>query len=218
MTQKQLDEKIKRHRHYINQDQYNSANMKLILCGEDLRGLDLSFQDLRCANFHGADLSYASLKGANLRCADLSSAKLCDTNLSDADLTCADLHNAYIRDALFHNAINVPHIPLACPSEGSFIGWKKVGFGYLVKLQIPASAKRSSATTNKCRCSKAKVLGIYYLNGNNADIESITTTTYTKCTYTVGKMVYPDSFDEDRWHECSHGIHFFIDKEDAIRY
>ena len=29
----------------------------------------------------------------------------------------------------------------------------------------------------------------------------------------VGKMVYPDSFDDDRWNICSHGIYFFINKQ-----
>ena len=37
-------------------------------------------------------------------------------------------------------------------------------------------------------------------------------------TYRVGEMAYPDSYDEDRWNECSHGIHFFINKQDAINY
>lgn len=36
--------------------------------------------------------------------------------------------------------------------------------------------------------------------------------------YRVGEMVYPDSFDDDRWNECSHGIHFFVDKRNAINY
>jgi hypothetical protein len=37
-------------------------------------------------------------------------------------------------------------------------------------------------------------------------------------TYKVGEMVFPDSFDENRWNECSHGIHFFINKDEAIDY
>ena len=36
--------------------------------------------------------------------------------------------------------------------------------------------------------------------------------------YRIGEMVYPDSFDNDRWNECSNGIHFFMDKQDAIIY
>lgn len=33
-----------------------------------------------------------------------------------------------------------------------------------------------------------------------------------------GETVVPDSFDEDRWNECSNGIHFFITKQEAIDY
>jgi hypothetical protein len=31
-------------------------------------------------------------------------------------------------------------------------------------------------------------------------------------------MVTPDSFDEDRWHECAPGIHFFITRQEAVDY
>lgn len=37
---------------------------------------------------------------------------------------------------------------LACPSEGSFIAWKKAS-RYIVKLQIPEDARRSSAGGEK---------------------------------------------------------------------
>lgn len=36
--------------------------------------------------------------------------------------------------------------------------------------------------------------------------------------YEVGKTVSVDDFDENRWHECSTGIHFFITREEAVRY
>ena len=36
--------------------------------------------------------------------------------------------------------------------------------------------------------------------------------------YKVGEMAYPDKFDDNRWNECSNGIHFFINKQDAIDY
>ena len=106
---------------------------------------------------------------------------------------------------------------MACPTDGSFIGWKKVN-DYLIKLQIPEDAKRSSATTNKCRCDKALVLGIYDLDGTETEKTIIINNNYTKTIYEVGKMVYPDSFDENRWNECSNGIHFFIDKQSAVDY
>lgn len=124
---------------------------------------------------------------------------------------------ANLRGANLFYVKNVQYIPFACPSDGAFIAWKKVE-GKLVKLYIPEDAKRSSATTNKCRCDKAKVLSITDLEGNNPIDEVLNTAQNHQVLYKVGEMVYPDSFDEDRWNECSHGIHFFINKQEAINY
>ena len=138
----------------------------------------------------------------------------CGANLRDADLGGADLRGAK----------NVPFIPFSCPSDGDFIGWKKIDCykesykgSFFVKLEIPEDARRCSATTNKCRCDKARVLEITRIeDGKNVDI--ITNTNYGECVYKVGEMVIPDIFDEDRWNECSNGIHFFINKQQAIDY
>ena len=126
------------------------------------------------------------------------------------------LTNAIAKGANLSGAKNIPFIPLSCPSDGEFIAWKKV-YNKLIRLLIPSDARRSSATSRKCRCDKAKVLEITDLDGSNP-IELITNSKYAKTSYVVGEMVYPDSFDENRWNECSHGIHFFIDKQEAINY
>lgn len=128
----------------------------------------------------------------------------------------ANLRGADLRGADLHGAKNIPFIPIACPSDGSFIGWKKIK-GCLVKLLIPEDAKRSSATTNKCRCDKAKVLEIIDLT-TNEHLDDIINEEYAKCVCRVGEMVYPDKFDQERWKECSHGIHFFINKQEAVGY
>lgn len=189
----------------------HSANLK----GADLRGADLDGVYLDEANLRGADLRGAYLRMADLRGADLKGANLGGANLYMADLRGADLYVADLREANLGGAKNVPYIPLECPSDGAFTGWKKV-CGCIIELQIPADAKRSSATTRRCRCDKAKVISIKDEEGN--DIEGIVNTNYTKTAYKVGGMVYPDSFDEDRFNECSHGIHFFVNKQDAIDY
>ena len=150
------------------------------------------------------------------RKADLSGADLGGADLGGADLRGAYLSGAYLGGANLGGAQNIPYIPLACPSDGAFIGWKKVN-GKLVKLEIPADARRCSATTHKCRCDKAKVLAITDIDGGNP-IQSIFNGSFAKTTYTVGEMVYPDCFDENRWNEYSNGIHFFINKQDAINY
>ena len=136
--------------------------------------------------------------------------------LQDADLRGADLRGADLRGAKA-----IPYIPLACPSDDAFTGWKKLRDGkveYLVRLKIPADARRSSANTTKCRCDKAKVVSIEPLNGGPV-VHTILHNAYGHTTTSaVGKMVYPDSWDDNRFNECSNGRLFFINKQEAINY
>ena len=206
---------------YLSNANLSNAN----LSDADLRNADLSNADLSDAYLRNAYLSDAYLRDAYLRNAYLRNADLRNADLSDADLRNADLRNADLSDADLRNA-NLSYayldegtkgfVPLACPSDGAFVGWKKVK-GKLVKLLIPEDARRSSATTNKCRCDKAQVLAITDTDGNNP-IDKITNYNYAPCDYIVGETVIPDSFDENRCNECSHGIHFFINKQEAIKY
>ena len=166
----------------------------------------------KCANLTGADLTGADLTGANLKGADRTGA-----NLKGADLTGADLTGADLTGADLTGAKEIPYVPFACPSDGAFIGWKKV-CGNLIKLEIPEDARRCSATSQKCRCDKAKVLSVWNMRLEEEVLEVVNHAYGQETCYKVGEMVYPDSFDEDRWNECSHGIHFFINKQDAINY
>ena len=126
---------------------------------------DLSGADLRCANLRNADLRNADLRCANLSDADLRDADLRGANLSNADLFGANLRGANLRNAdLFGASIDqmmwniyTVFYPLQCPESGSYIGYKKAS-GLVVELEIPADARRSSATSRKCRASKAKAL------------------------------------------------------------
>ena len=192
------------------------------LAGANLERANLSWADLADANLKEANLKDANLKGAFLEGANLEGTELLMANLSGANLKDANLKGSFIDganiyEAGLNGAKNIPYIPLVCPSEGAFIGWKKVEGKYLIKIQIPEDARRSSATTRKCRCDKALVLDITSLDGEK-HYDEVTNTNYKETIYKVGEMVYPDSFDENRWNECSHGIHFFVNKEDAINY
>ena len=198
-----------------------------VSCGVSLAKANLVGACLAVADLTGADLTGADLTGADISWADLADANLKDANLKDANLKGAILKGAILEGANLERVIldmaylvgaqNIPYIPLACPSEGAFIGWKKVDNEYLVKLQIPEDARRCSATTRKCRCDKAMVLDITSLDGNK-HYDEVTNNRYNETIYKVGEFVYPDSFDENRWNECSNGIHFFINKEEAINY
>lgn len=105
----------------------------------------------------------------------------------------------------------------SCPEKGSFIGFKKCG-KYIVELQITADAKRSSATSRKCRCSKAKVLSITNLDGSDSVLSKISSNSDSEFIYKIGETVEVKDFDENRWNECSTGIHFFITRDEAVRY
>ena len=192
---------------------------------EELKNvLDLHRKWLNCekggvrADLRGADLREADLRGADLRVANLRVANLRGADLREADLREADLRGADLREADLREAKNIPFLPLACPEKGEFVAFKKCS-GYVVELLIPADAKRCSATTRKCRASYAKVLSITTLAGEPVNTDSVANTTYSpNIVYKVGEFVYPDEFDDDRWNECSHGIHFFINRQDAVEY
>ena len=214
------------------------------LSNADLRCANLSNADLRCANLSDADLRGADLFGANLRGANLSDANLRNAdlfganlrgaNLSDADLFGANLRGANLRNADLRNAdlcradlcgasidqmmwnIYTVFYPLQCPESGSYIGYKKAS-GLVVELEIPADARRSSATSRKCRASKAKVLSITDINGNPAGGQ-VKSNYDPNFVYAIGETVEVTDFDDNRWNECSTGIHHFITRAEAVIY
>lgn len=199
------------------------------LCDANLRG-----SNLRCANLCDVDLRDADLRGANLCGADLYGADLCDANLRDADLCNADLRGANLCDADLRganlygadlrstdlrgaNLRDAKGCYLSCPTEGSFIGWKKAS-GHIVKLRIPEDARRSSATGHKCRCDKAYVMEIQNMDGTRATEDTVRSDNDKNFVYTVGATVEVPDFNDNRWSECAPGIHFFIDRRAAVEY
>ena len=191
------------------------------LRGADLCGADLCDARLYGANLRGADLSGANLRGADLCDADLRGADLCDARLYGANLRGADLRNADLRGAKNVDEVKwnmyTTFYPLQCPETGSFIGYKKV-CGYIIELEICADAKRSSATSRKCRCSKAKVLSITHLDGSDSGLTEVRSDYSKEFVYCVGETVEVPDFDENRWNECAPGIHFFVTREEAVKY
>ena len=185
------------------------------LRGAKLRGVDLSEANLSEADLRGADLSGANLREAKLRIADLSGANLRGVDLSEANLSGANLRGADLRGASLRGIYGIPAI--CCPEEGSFIGFKKAG-DYIVKILILDDAKRSSATSRKCRCSKAKVLSITELDGSETDVTEVNSNYDSRFVYRIGETVEVPNFDDDRWNECAPGIHFFITRQEAVEY
>ena len=135
---------------------------------------------------------------------------------------------------------------LACPEKGEYIAYKKARIcvykksgksaisdllnhklrgsieelPVIIELRIPKDAKRSSATTRKCRASKAEVLSITSIDGKKHYKKAVAGWHNAgKFVYEVGKTVVPDNgFEENRWIECAAGIHHFITRDEAVAY
>ena len=225
MNSEEIRKMLENHKKWLfNESEGIRANLR----EADLRGAGLCRADLCEADLCEADLYHADLGGANLRGANLRGAYLCEVNLRGANLRGANLREADLRGADLRGAENIPTYvcPLVCPEEGSFIGFKKaILFNsdipdkshVIVKLKILENAKRSSATTRKCRCSEAEVISITSLNGNYSLTKAFSSFN-PEFMYEVGKIVTVDNFDENRWNECSTGIHFFITRDEAVNY
>ena len=188
----------------------------------DLFGANLFGADLFGANLVGANLFGANLFGANLSRADLFGADLFGANLFGADLFGANLFGANLSRADYIEKAKNLFYPIACPEIGAFVGWKKAkvktsGHECIVKLEITEDAVRSSATGRKCRCSKATVLEIQDLEGNVLGQAAVSDRD-CNFSYIPGTVVSVLDFDENRWNECSTGIHFYITREEAVRH
>mgnify|MGYP003288196383 FL=1 len=215
MDQRNLDKILQDHKKWLNGEPDG-------WCAE-LRGAGLRGENLRRADLRFADLRDADLRGAYLRGADLRETVLWGVDFRGADLRGAKLEHAYTQGMKTDAATRIDW-PMDCPETGSFVGWKKA-FEYaghlrkrtmIVKLEIPEDAERSSATTNRCRASKAMVLEIQNRDGTKADATEVKSA-WGK-TYKIGEMVYPDRWDNNRWNEYSHGIHFFMTREEAVEW
>ena len=128
---------------------------------------------------------------------------------------------------------------ISCPKEGSFMGYKYVskvdkrdmsftlfmsfypcyaGPQLIAVLEIPEDAKRVTNKYGQSRCDKAKVLRFEDFDGNVLDITEAYTCMFNgaQCIkYTIGDVVYADSFDENP-DTTENGIYFFMSKEECI--
>ena len=238
ITTEELKEILRKHELWLNNDSRGEeANLRYTnLSGADLSGTDLNRADLSGADLSGAFLSYANLRGTNLSGANLREANLCGADLYRADLNGADLNGAYLGGANLNAAnlrganLSVADLyradlsgakidyPMVCLEKGSFTGYKKCKNGLIVELEIPEDALRSSATTRKCRCSKAKVISITNLDGSKSEETEAISNKDSSFVYKLGETIEVPDFDPNRWNECSTGIHFFMTREEAVNY
>ena len=200
------------------------------LSGWDLSGVDFSYSSFHHVCFDRADMSGSavenalfddcSFRGILFRRANLKGAAMRYDDLSGADISGANLFSAVLEHANLSNIISdkdTKFFRLYCPEKGAFLGYKKCFNNRLVQLLIPADAKRSSATMNSCRCSKAKVLSIKSFDYKE-EFDEAWSLVDDNFVYRKGQWVEVPDFDEDRWNDSTTGIHFWLTREEAKAY
>jgi hypothetical protein len=192
------------------------------LAGANLAGAYLAGAYLARAYLARANLARAYLAGANLADADLAGANLADANLADAYLAGANLADANLADANLaganlaraKNAESALARTIIVP-DGELIVWKKCdgpkGETVIVKCSVPMEARRSNAASRKCRFEFVDVLECHGAEYGISKHDR-------KTEYRVGQRVTCDRWDDDRWNECSGGIHAFLTRIEAEEY
>ena len=211
------------------------ALREIELCDADLSGWKLEHIDFSLSQFHrvcfdGADMQGCSLENAlldmctfrgtcfhnaNLKCAAMRYNDLTGADIEGADLMCAVLEHAKL-DGIVYND-ETKFFKMYCPEKGAFLGYKKCFNNRLVQLLIPEDAKRTSATMNSCRCSKAKVLTIKSFDYEEEFDEALSLVD-ENFVYRKGEWVVVLDFDEDRWNDSTTGIHFWMTRAEALAY
>lgn len=201
---------------------YRTNLYKADLYRADLYRTNLSEANMDSANLQEADLTEVDLRGANL-----CKANLCEAILKKTNLCGVCLHGTILNGASLWRETDLNNVKyneqtsfyaLQCPEEGAFIGYKKCRENRIVKLLITEDALRSSATSRKCRASKAKVLEITDGKIPELTYDYATSKHDANFIYRVGEEVSVPNFDTNRWKECAAGIHFFITREEAMLY
>jgi len=83
--------------------------------------------------------------------------------------------------------------------------------GTIVQLLIGIDVKRTTCLINrKCRAASAFVLEV-----ENEEHEVTVTNPWGATIYRQGKIVHPDSYDDDIRVDCLHGIHFYMTRKEA---
>lgn len=182
----------------VNLERVNFENCSVenaLFDGNSLHGANFQNANMKTAAFRGCDMRECNFKGANLYGAVLEHAKLDDIQSDEA--------TQWFR--------------MHCPETGPILGYKKCVNDRVVQLLIPADAKRTSATRSSCRCSKAKVLSIKNFD-ETEEFEEAWSLVDENFVYRKGRWVEVKDFNEDRWMDSTTGIHFWMNRNEALGY
>lgn len=136
------------------------------------------------------------------------------SDFSGAEMTGVSARDVSFDPYFIKNAKNLI-LPIYCPEEGSFIGWKMCKENRVVKLRIPEHAKRDGNTLHSLRASEVEVLEIYDKDGNPVN-EAVSQTNENFC-YVKGEKAIAKVFDESSPHLIT-GIYFVLSRADTEYY
>ena len=150
------------------------------------------YSDIRNTKFNNANINYTSF----IRC------QIPFANFKDVS---TDEYTTFRENDGSYENTNMPDLPMICPEEGSFIGYKIGTYDdftrerFLIKLEILADAKRLCGDTRICRCNKAKVLDIIDIETNEHVNMCYSFFDFT-FKYIVGEIAEVDEFDDFRFY------------------
>ena len=196
----------------------------------DLSNIDFSWSDIRNVSFRGSilqscifdntlfidtDFSYSDLRGSSFAGSNLRKCILYSCDARGVNFYTSLLEGANLEKIITDESTQ--YFRLRCPESGYFKGYKKCFNQMMVTLLIPKDAGRSSATSDTCRCSKARVLEI-----SNLDRSQFYTEAYSyvdsNFVYRLGEMAVASNYNEDRWSDSTGGIHFYMTWDEAAGY
>lgn len=175
----------------------------------------------RHVDFRGADmpydLRYVKADDCDFRSVSFHSRNLYGSVFTRCDFSGANFKGANLQAVTFVDCQIDPKteaLTSIVPATGSFEAWKKGGGGEIIRLRIPADAKRVGGYARKCRASRATVLEIVDAFGRRQ----------TRCMswwqpvfeYVVGATVEcQEPFDPNPIEWCASGIHFYMSRAEA---
>jgi uncharacterized protein YjbI with pentapeptide repeats len=195
----------------FNSANFNSANFRFAnFHYADFNSADFRFANFNSANFRSANFYFANFNSANFNSANFSYANFSSANFNSANFSYANFSSANFKNSIFNYRIT--------PETGKFIGWKKAQ-EKIIKLEIQKAENVSGGLVGrKLRTDKVKVLEIQDKEGKKLDLKSISSDYNEKFIYNVGKIITEKDFKKDDKIECDKGIHFFITRDEAVRY
>jgi len=211
---------------FSDSDFSNSKFIYSNFCNSNFRCSDFSNSNFMYSNFMYSNFMYSNFSNSNFSdsnfnnssfmCSNFNNSNFSNSNFSDSDFSNSNFSDSNFSNSDFSNSNFNYRI---CPQLGLFIGWKKCKNNLILKLEIQDSSIVSGGFINrKLRTNKVKVLEIQNVDGTTSNYSTAVSGYDTGFKYTLGETVEVENFKKDDKIDCDTGIHFFMTREEAVRW